>query len=255
MSDYLYAFKRHRKAELIQKICADRGVTKREANCMTLEKLCELTNEPYVPLRVLPKPSHRRPLPVRKWVVPQEFKTFIVMSKPFQKVYTEWETKFDSDDTESFYEGIRREYDCYAKCPKVKWMTKFLQANPDKRVIVFLTPSKWNAVKDHFTNFPHAVVHSTQTKIGKKAINSFEEGDVKLLIIVQSRPQYEEYPDCTWIHFDPNFSHARYASEHYYLHVIKPEEEEWVDDDSKVPEDHLLSLDLHRLFEEDDSEE
>jgi hypothetical protein len=253
MTEYMYAFKRHRKAELIAKICADKKMTKREANAMTLEKLCELTDEPYVPMRVLPKPSHRRPLPVRKWVVPRENKVFIVMSKPFEKVYGEWEEKYDKDDMDIFYDNIRREYNHYPKCPKVKWLKKFL-SRETKRVIVFVSPMKWNAVKDQFADVQHNVIHSLQTKVGKKALSSFEDGEVKLLVVVQSRPQYEEFPDCTWIHFEPNFTHSRYASEHYYLHTVKSAEEKWVTDSEAVPENHLMSLDLYKMFHNEDSD-
>lgn len=255
MSEYIYAFKRDRKTELITKACAQNGLKRRDANCMTLEKLCEVVDEPYVPLRVLPKPSHRRPLPVRKWLVPKEYKIFIVMSKPFECQYKEWETKGDPKDTDEFYDTIGKQMDVYDKCPKVKWVKTFQKKYPEKRLMLFMSPLKWNAVKDQFTDISHAVVHSPQTKIGKKSLKSFEDGEVKVLVVANSRPPFEEFPDSVWIHFDPLFHQKRYASEHYYLHTIKSEEQAWVDAEEKVPEDHVLSLDLHRLFDSDESDE
>lgn len=225
MAYQFYAFQHHRKAELIAKAKREYGLTRREANEMTLEELSHRVDEPYVALRMMPKPSHRRPLPVRRWVVPREFKVFIVMSKPYAATYGVWEQQAkgaDSfEDEDAFYEKMEVLSNGSSKCPKVKWFQSFHAKEPDRKKIVLISPAKWNAVREKFASIPHAVLHPRGSR---RSLHRFNEGVVNVLIIPSDDPPYDELPDCTWVHFRPDLSHRRYASEHYYLNVVKPEE-------------------------------
>lgn len=264
-----YAFKHHRKAEWIDRACRDHNMSRRDANECTLEELSAVLKEPYVPLRTLPKPSHRRPLPVKKWLVPKEYKTFIVMSKPFEKLYRGWEEEKDvkhddeedeDDEDDYFYSRLQQKCDSCVKCPKMKWLKAYHRKHPDQKKIVFMSPEKWRNVKNCMKEIPHvALVTAPHTRPYENAMKKFRDGDVSLMVVAHRDVPYEDLEDCAWIHFQPDFAHKRYASEHHYVSVIKPEEEDRVDEllarDSNISS--RLSLDLHRLreaqYEDDES--
>lgn len=257
---HMYAFKRDRKAEWIRRACTEKGLSKKDANCMSMQDLSELLNESYIPLRTLPKPSHRRPLPVRKWIVPQEFKIFIVMSKPFQKLYTEWEEQYESlfeEDRDLFYENLESAYNQSTKCPKWKWIQKYCSTHPDEQIIVFMAPEKWRTIAPtsivQGINKMDVLLHPN-TRSWKRALRDFESGETKVLIVACDDPPFEELPDCTWIHMGVDSKHKRCASKHFYLNVIKPEEKS---EENEVVFQQVTkpSLDAYKLLMQDDDEE
>lgn len=259
-TSHFYAFKKHRKAELIDQACHNHQLSRREANEMTLEQLSQIVNTPYVPLRLLPKPSHRRPLPVRKWIVPKEYKIFIVMNKPFETVYRGWEQQFaemrSEEDEDEYYSKLEDQCDSCVKCPKMKWVKKFIQDHPKEKMILFLSPRKWNTVKGALENIPHSVVTNSNTRVGRKAIQRLQENEVNVLVVSSDDPPYDDLMDCTWIHFSPDTSHKRCASSHYYLNVIKPNEKHLVSDDNELTDlsqaTEPLSLDLFKWMNDDE---
>lgn len=251
MSEPYYAFKHHRKAELIKEVCKVKGLSRCEANSKTLRELSELLNQPYIALNMLPKPSTRRPLPVRKWCVPTENKVFIVMSAPFRKMYDGWEIKHgDVDDREEFYDHIQSEYDSCPKCPKWKWFQKFVRDHSDQPTVLFISPQKWQSVTSTF-KVPDSmsVLKHPNARTGKKALNDFRDGKTKVLIVAMDDPPYEELPDCVWVHMTPDQTHRRYASEHYILNLIKAEEQQDVNS-GDVSSLSKPSVDLFRMWEE-----
>lgn len=249
MSD-MYAFRNHRKMELIKEVCAQKGLAKREANVMTLKQMADLLGQPYIALNQLPKPSHRRPLPVRKWLVPKENKVFILMSKPFAAQYEKWESQFEQsyeEDPEEFYEKIAESYDQCQKCPKMKWIHSFARAHPQSQMIAFISPLKWKTMEPclKWSDLSYGVLHHPNTRSGKKTLQLFREGAMRLLVVAMSDPPYDDLPDCTWIHTEHHDGHRRCASEHFYLYLIKPQEQE-------STRSCRPSLDMFRLSNQED---
>lgn len=260
MSHYyhFYSFKKHRKLDLIEKAIA-RGKKRSEANELTIQELCKFLEEEYIPLNTLPKPSHRKPLPIHPWIIPEQYKVYITMSPNFEKIYTEWEmenkTQF-AEDPEEFYKQIEQKYNLHDKCPKVKWIKKYISDHPDESIVFFMSPEKYKTIKDQI-DFDHDCLTS---RVMKKPIKRFINNETKCLIIAMNYPPYHEIPDCTWIHTTSSSiqSHKRYASKHLYINLIKSNEIDLINGGlekiKEMEDEPLFSVDLFRLLNPENTE-
>lgn len=268
MSNYyhFYSFKKHRKLELIEK-AIKKGKKRSEANELTIRDLCKFLEQEYVPLNNLPKPSHRKPLPIHPWIIPEQYKVYITMSPNFQKIYEEWENTHKPlflENEEDFYREIDKQYNAHDKCPKIKWLKKYILDHPEESIVFFISPEKYKIIKDQI-DFDHDCLTS---RVMKKPIRRFANNEVKCLIIAMNYPPYHEIPDCTWIHTISSSlqSHKRYASKHLYINLIKSNELDLINNgieniqniqNTQNENNPIFSLDLFRLLNpyEDENQE
>lgn len=247
--------KSHRKAQLIDLACREKGLTRCDANARSMQELCELLEQPYLPLCMLPKPSQRRPLPIKQWTIPKEYHIYIVMAKPYADQYAQWESSLSfQDDPSSAYHQLEKRVEQSDKSPKWKWVCSYLQKHPDRKVVVVMSPEQYRSIQPMIQACPVPKAVLTKRR-EEKAMEDWKKGKVNVLIVAVDRVPWMDLPVCTWVHFRPTpITNKRNATEHYYLHSIKSCEkeklsdlDEWFDQTEVQP-----SLDLYRQWSADD---
>ena len=257
---YGHLLKTHRKVELIEQYCREKGLTRCDANSRSLKELCQLLGQPYLPLCMLPKPSQRRPLPLKQWTVPKEYQIYIVMSQPYTDLYRGWESSIDfqRNTLSRSYHDLEHLVEQSEKSPKWKWVCSYVQKHPDAQMVLIMSKAQYRAIQPLIQACPvQTAVWSNRGKAGK-ALDDFRQGHVRVLVVASDHPPWMDLPMATWVHFRPTpLANKRGAIEHYYLHSIKPVEKQhlgeldsWFEQSDEPP-----SLDLYRQWSADEDEQ